>query len=342
MNIVVVGAGAWGTALAVKASAKHQVCLWVRNAQAAAEMQQTRSNEGYLPDVVLPVALRLQAVDVTRIEAGAAEDLRAADLIVIATPAAAVPECLRALGANPSMRPGTPVIWLSKGLVWQQEGGQAQLLHEVAAQLSPTLQIGALSGPSFAQEVAKGLPAALVAASPHAQVRAAMLAAFHDAHLRVYANVDLIGVELGGAVKNVLAIAAGVSDGLQLGLNARAALLTRGLAEMTRLGLAMGAKPETFMGLSGIGDLMLTATGNLSRNRRVGLALAKGQPLAAIVQSLGHVAEGVLAAPAVQARAQALGVAMPMVDSVNALLRAQASPISAMQGLMAREPGSEA
>jgi len=213
--------------------------------------------------------------------------------------------------------------------------------HEVQAQVAPDLLAGALSGPSFAQEVANGQPTALVAASGHAQVREALVSAFHSPTLRVYANDDLVGVEVGGAVKNVLAVATGLCDGLQLGLNARAALITRGLAEMTRLGTALGARTETFMGLSGLGDLVLTATGDLSRNRRVGQLLATGMTLAQAVDSLGHVAEGVYSARTVLQRAQHLGVDMPIVQAVVNLLDGRTRPAQAVAALMGRDAKPE-
>lgn len=186
-----------------------------------------------------------------------------------------------------------------------------------------------------------GQPTALVASSQHAVVRELLVNAFHSNTLRVYANEDIVGVEVGGAVKNVLAIATGLCDGLQLGLNARAALITRGLAEITRLGVALGARPETFMGLSGLGDLVLTATGDLSRNRKVGLALAQGRTLDEVVQSLGHVAEGVYCARTVVQRAQALGLEMPIAQCVVELLDGKLSPKQAVAVLMGREPVHE-
>jgi len=200
---------------------------------------------------------------------------------------------------------------------------------------------GVLSGPSFAQEVARGQPTALVAASAHERVRQALVAAFHSPSLRVYANDDIVGVEVGGAVKNVLAIATGLCDGLGLGLNARAALITRGLTEMTRLGVALGARGETFMGLSGLGDLVLTATGDLSRNRQVGLVMAHGQTLAQATGALGHVAEGVYSARTVVQRAACLGVDMPIAQAVVALLDGQMAPVQAVARLMGREPTAE-
>ena len=240
---------------------------------------------------------------------------------------------------------GVPLAWLCKGFEPARDTGAARpfglLPHEVQRQVAPELLAGALSGPSFAQEVARGQPTALVAASAHASVRDALVAAFHGATLRIYANDDLVGVEVGGAVKNVLAIATGLADGMNLGLNARAALITRGLAEMTRLGLALGARPETFMGLSGLGDLVLTATGDLSRNRQVGLQLAAGKTLEQAVQSLGHVAEGVYCARTVLQRARHLGVDMPITECVVALLDGQLKPVEAVAALMGRDPKGE-
>ena len=212
----------------------------------------------------------------------------------------------------------------------------------ISAQVCPgDLRFGVLSGPSFALEVARGQPTALVAASPYASVCDALVTAFHSNTLRVYANDDVIGVEVGGAVKNVLAIATGLCDGLNLGLNARAALLTRGLAEMTRLGVALGARPETLMGLSGLGDLILTATGDLSRNRQVGLLLAQGQSLAQAVASLGHVAEGVYSARTVSQRARSLGVDMPITQSVVDVLDGTISAKNAVAQLMGRDATQE-
>jgi glycerol-3-phosphate dehydrogenase (NAD(P)+) len=214
--------------------------------------------------------------------------------------------------------------------------GVGLLVHEIRAQVAPDLLTGVLSGPSFAREVAAGQPTALVAASEHAAVRAALVDAFHSDTLRVYASEDIVGVEVGGAVKNVLAIATGFCDGLKLGLNARAALITRGLAEMSRLGVALGAQNETFTGLSGLGDLVLTATGDLSRNRQVGLLLAQGQTLAQAVASLGHVAEGAYCARTVVQRAQALGIEMPISEAVVALLDGEVTPVQAVASLMER------
>jgi len=255
------------------------------------------------------------------------------DLVVLGSPMSALRGMLTQLA--PVLKDQVPVAWLCKGFEASQNGVGC-MAHEVRAQVAPQLRGGALSGPSFAQEVARGMPTALVAASPFADVRDAMVHGFHSPSLRVYANDDIVGVEVGGAVKNVLAIATGLCDGLQLGLNARAALITRGLAEITRLGVALGAKAETFMGLSGLGDLVLTATGDLSRNRKVGLALAQGMTLQQAVDSLGHVAEGVYCARTVVQRAKHLGVDMPIAQAVVALLDAEITSAQAVALLMGR------
>ena len=337
MNIAILGAGAWGTALAISAaqpgSGAHSVTLWARDAAQIAQMRSRRENARYLPGVALPSNLSL--VD-GPLEPGASW-LRDADLVVIATPMAALRDML--IGLN---RLSVPVAWLCKGFEAPRDPLAAGLLgHEIRAQVAPTLRTGVLSGPSFAQEVARAQPTALVAASEHAEVRDALVAAFHSPTLRVYANEDIVGVEVGGAVKNVLAIATGLCDGLNLGLNARAALVTRGLAEMTRLGMALGARADTFMGLSGLGDLVLTATGDLSRNRKVGQLLAQGLSLQQAVDSLGHVAEGVYSARTVVQRARALGVDMPISEGVVALLEGQRQPAQVVAALMGRDPKAE-
>lgn len=338
MNIVVIGAGAWGTALAASAAAQEgdfrQVSLWARDSRQAEEMRRHRANRRYLPGVTLPPTL---AITDGPIEPHAAL-WRDADLLVIATPMAGLRALLEQLKDHRS-----PVAWLCKGFEAAPDStASAGLLgHEIRAQLAPRLKAGVLSGPSFALEVARGQPTALVAASEHACVRDVLVAAFHSPTLRVYANDDIVGVEVGGAVKNVLAIATGLCDGLGLGLNARAALITRGLAEMTRLGLALGARAETFMGLSGLGDLVLTATGDLSRNRKVGQLLAEGMNLRQAVDSLGHVAEGVYTARMAVQRARQLGVDMPISEAVVALLEGRLKPAQAVATLMGRDPKQE-
>jgi glycerol-3-phosphate dehydrogenase (NAD(P)+) len=347
MSIAIVGAGAWGTALAVSAAARaqapHAVSLWARDAAQLKAMREQRVNQRYLPGIAFPPSLELRQWPGAQQGADSLQTLASASLVVLAGPMAALRSMLTQLRDCP-----VPVVWLCKG--FERTPGDAGtadaqapglMAHEVQAQVAPHLRAGVLSGPSFAQEVALGQPAALVAASMHDDVRAAMVDAFHGPTLRIYASDDIVGVEVGGAVKNVLAIATGLCDGLHLGLNARAALITRGLHEMTRLGVALGANPETFMGLSGLGDLVLTATGDLSRNRRVGLALASGQTLAQAVQSLGHVAEGVYCARTVVRRAASLGVEMPIAQAVDALLDGRLDPAQAVFELMSREARDE-
>ena len=344
MKIVVLGAGAWGTALAINAAsnvaAGHQVTLWARDAGLVKALQTNRTNTRYLPGIPLPDGLLLAGGggapgDLAEV-AEVADVVTGQDLVIIATPVSAARAMLQAL-----QHVSVPVAWLSKGFEAPVHASFGLMMHEIRAQVAINLRAGVLSGPSFAQEVARGQPTALVAASAHEAVRDALVAAFHGPTLRVYAASDIVGVEVGGAVKNVLAIATGLCDGLQLGLNARAALITRGLAEMTRLGVALGARTETFTGLSGLGDLVLTATGDLSRNRKVGQALAQGQTLQQAVASLGHVAEGVYCARTVVQRASGMGIEMPISEGVVALLDGRISPLEAVALLMGRNPTAE-
>ncbi len=329
MKLTVLGAGAWGTAVAASAAARHPTLLWARDPAQAAAMRADRRNARYLAEAELPAALDVSA----DFEAALAHASAAGDLIVVATPMAALESLLRRLPA------GLPagVLWLCKG--FQQSSGR--LGHELARELGAGPRVGVLSGPSFAVEVARGQPTALVAASADAALCRAAVEALHGDALRIYTSDDVVGVEVGGAVKNVLAIATGIADGLQLGLNARAALVTRGLAEMTRLGVALGARAETFMGLSGLGDLVLTATGDLSRNRTVGLLLARGLPLALILEQLGHVAEGVACAATVLDRAARCGVEMPIAAAVVDVLQGDATPVQALERLMGRSARAE-
>jgi glycerol-3-phosphate dehydrogenase (NAD(P)+) len=336
MNIVVLGAGAWGTALAISAvrpaQADRRVTLWARDAQQSTELQQHRENHRYLSGVAVPAAVQITTGP---LHSGSAV-LDGADLVIVATPMAALRDMLALLAGQ-----RLPVAWLCKGFEAPTTQATGLLGHEVRAQVAPDLRAGVLSGPSFALEVARGQPTALVAASEHAEVRDVLVAAFHSPTLRVYANDDIVGVEVGGAVKNVLAIATGIADGMALGMNARAALVTRGLAEMTRLGVALGARAETFTGLSGLGDLVLTTTGDLSRNRQVGLRLAQGLPLARVLAELGHVAEGVYSAATAQRRARDAGVEMPITDAVVRVLEGRATPAQALGQLMGRDARPE-
>lgn len=337
MHVGVLGGGAWGTALAIAAAGQqHEVRLWARDADQVARMRAARRNERYLSEVALPESLVVDE-DLHQVVQHARHGL-----LLLAVPMAGLRALLHELPA------AQPALWLCKGF----EQGSGALAHEIARVERPGVPCGVLSGPSFALEVARGQPTALVAASDDAALAQAAVDVFHGEALRVYTSGDVVGVEVGGAVKNVVALATGIVDGLAAGgampgglpppgLNARAALITRGLAEMTRLGAALGARAETFMGLSGLGDLVLTATGELSRNRRVGLRLAQGQTLAQALAALGHVAEGVYSAPTVLARARDAGVEMPITQAVVEVLEGRCAPGEAMLQLMARQSRAE-
>ncbi|MBU1224777.1 MAG: NAD(P)-dependent glycerol-3-phosphate dehydrogenase [Gammaproteobacteria bacterium] len=327
MKLSVLGAGAWGTALAASWAPHHDVTLWGRNPAELDAMRTGRVNARYLPGCPLPDTLQFNP------DFDAAVD--AADLLVIAVPTSGLRPTLAALATRTVL---PPLVWVCKGF----EPGGRKLPHQLIAELLPAhTQTGVLSGPSFAQEVAQGYPTALTLAS-HDSVLAQHLAeALSGQRLRIYAHDDVVGVEVGGALKNVMAIAAGICDGLKLGHNARAALITRGLAEMTRLGVQLGGRFETFMGLSGLGDLILTTTGDLSRNRQVGLRLARGQALDAILAELGHVAEGVTTAPEVAALAGELGVDMPITRAVCQVLFDGLPAAQAVDALLNREIKAE-
>ena len=326
MKVCILGAGAWGTSLAAALAASHEVTLYAREDGLPEAMQAARENLQFLPGITIP-----QSVTLTGDFARAIQS----DLIIAATSVAGLRPTLKQLRALGS---SVPVIWLCKGF----EAGTSKLPHQIAQdELGPGARYGALSGPSFAIEVARGLPVALTLASPDNAFATATAAQLHGGMIRIYSSNDIAGVEIGGAVKNVMAIATGISDGLGLGHNARAALITRGLAEMARLGVALGGKMETFMGLTGMGDLILTATGDLSRNRTVGLKLASAQKLDDVLGSLGHVAEGVYTARETLALAQKHGVDMPVTRAVCAVLFEGAKPRDAVASLLAREARSE-
>ena len=327
MKLAVIGAGAWGTALAVVLSANHRVSLWCRSPEEAVTVRSDRENKRYLPGVRLADEIRV----VDQVE-GAGEPF---ELALFAVPTAGLRAALRsareAMGAS-------GCVWACKGF----EKGTGKLPHEIASEeLSPATQCAVLSGPSFAADVARGLPTAVTLASRDEDFAVATARQLHTGRFRVYSSTDLIGVEVGGAVKNVIAIAAGICDGLRLGDSARAALVTRGLAEITRLGLKLGGRVETFMGLSGLGDLTLTCAGDLSRNRRVGLSLATGRSIADILSELGHVAEGVHTASEVLRMAQRLGVEMPITQSVVSVLDGTVSAAAAVDALLQRDPKAE-
>lgn len=322
-RIAVLGAGAWGTALAIALANGSGIRLWTRNPEHAARMRATRSNDRYLPGPLLPPGIEVTA-DLSEAIAGA-------QILIAAVPTSGFRTLLHQLRA---LNASQPLVWLCKGF----EAGSQKLPHQVLAEeWADPHNAGVLSGPSFAAEVARGLPAALTLAGPDATFSRRIAQELHRPRLRLYASEDVVGVEVGGAVKNVIAIASGISDGLGFGYNARAALITRGLAEMSRLGRAMGGRPETFMGLSGMGDLILTCTGDLSRNRQVGLRLAAGDGLEHILRSLEHVAEGVTSTHEVIALARRVGVEMPIAHAVQRILTQELPAREAVAELLNRE-----
>ena len=327
MKLAVLGAGAWGTAVAISLAARHQTTLWSRDPVQCAALRESRVNQKYLPGFSFPSVLGITP------DLGAA--LAGAELVLFAVPTGGLRPTLRRVKAL-----GTEIsaIWLCKGF----EPGHALLPHQVfAEELGDGGACGVLSGPSFAEEVARGLPTAVTLASSHSDFARAAALALHSPAFRVYSSDDLVGVEVAGAVKNVMAIAAGICDGLAYGHNARAALITRGLAEITRLGVAMGGRAETFMGLAGAGDLILTCTGDLSRNRRVGLRLAQGRALDDILAELGHVAEGVNTARELHRMADRLGIEMPVTRAVCRVLSDHTQARAAADALLQREPRAE-
>ena len=327
LNLTIVGAGAWGTALAIAFSARHRVTLWTRESDVTQAMLSERENKRFFPGHRLP--------DGVTIGTDFAASIAGAELLVVATPLIGFRSTLRLLRDTEQLK---PMIWVCKGL----EAESAKLPHQIVIEeLGEEAVYGALTGPSFAEEVAKGLPTAITLASNRADFSRQMAQELHSPRLRIYANDDLPGVEVGGAVKNVMAIAAGICDGLGFGHNARAALITRGLAEMARLGVALGGQPQTFMGLAGMGDLILTCTGDLSRNRQVGLALASGKSLSQILAELGHVAEGVSTAREVTRLAAQLDIEMPITEAVDAILHHDVPAMEAVEKLLNREPKQE-
>ena len=329
MNIGIFGAGAWGTAMAIALAERHDVLLWGRDESAMADAAAARENTAYLPGIALPARLRVTS----DFEAAVAHVVGADSLVIGATSVAG----LRPLAERLAGRIAN-FVWLCKGF----EEGSRKLPHQVVHEvLGDAIPVGALTGPSFAQEVAKGMPCALTIASTTPALCERTVAAAHGNNIRIYTSNDVTGAEVGGAVKNILAIATGIIDGMGLGLNARAALMTRGLAEITRLGVALGGHVETFMGLAGMGDLILTCTGDLSRNRKVGLGLAQGKKLEQIVAELGHVAEGVRCAQAVRALAAEIGVEMPIANAVAAVLFDGDSARDMVKTLLARDPRDE-
>ncbi|KAF1719495.1 NAD(P)H-dependent glycerol-3-phosphate dehydrogenase [Pseudoxanthomonas wuyuanensis] len=329
MKIAVLGAGSWGTALAaLMARHDHAVTLWGRDAAISAAIDQRHENTRYLPGIALPGNLRAT----TDLAAALAD----ADLVLVVVPSHAFTETLRTLAPLRPARAG--VAWATKGF----ETGSGRFLHEVAEDiLGPEVPLAVVTGPSFAKEVALNLPTAVTVHGNDAAFAQTVAEVMHGPTFRAYTGEDMVGAELGGAMKNVLAVATGVADGMQLGLNARAGLITRGLNEMLRLSAAIGAKPETLMGLAGLGDLVLTCTGDLSRNRRLGLALGRGQSLQDAVREIGQVVESVQTADEVMRQAERHGVDLPISSAVRSVLHGDLTPTDGLQQLLAREQKPE-
>lgn len=328
-TVAVLGAGSWGTALALALTRNGcRTRLWGHRPEHVECLARDRENRRYLPGVKLPAGLEPAS--------GLGDALGGARIALVAVPSQAFGATLQALA--PLLPADCGFAWATKGL----EHDSGRFLHEVVQQwLGDQRPAAVVSGPSFAREVAAGRPTALTVAATDGAHARAVAALLHGRNLRAYTSTDVVGVELGGALKNVLAIATGVSDGLGLGANSRSALITRGLAEMVRLGTAVGGRQETFMGLAGVGDLILTCTDDQSRNRRFGLALGRGQPAAAACSAIGQVVEGIATTAAVLALARRHGVELPITEQVDHVLRGLCTPRQAVEALLARDPRDE-
>lgn len=327
-GLAVLGAGSWGTALAALAARNGvPTRLWGRDAAALAAMSVSYRNQRYLPDLELPSGLAF--------EPDLARAVRGATIVLIVVPSHAFAEMLNEL--KPLLDPGASIAWATKGF----EPGTGRFLHELVAEKLPGRAAAVITGPSFAREVAAGMPSAVTVHSESESFAQQLAILLHAPNFRAYTGNDVLGAELGGAMKNVLAVATGVADGMKLGLNARAGLITRGMNEMLRLGVALGAKPETLMGLSGLGDLVLTCTGDLSRNRRLGLALGQGIGIHEAVAQIGQVVESVVTADEVVRLADKHGLDLPISKGVRAVLHGDVTPIEGLKALMAREQKPE-
>ena len=328
-SVAVLGAGSWGTALAALiARHGHRPILWGRDRDVVDAIDARHENPHYLPGIRLP--------DTLRATTDLATAMHGADLVLVVVPSHAFTETLRALAPHRPAHAG--VAWATKGF----EPGSGRFLHEVAAEvLGPEVPLAVVTGPSFAKEVAAGLPTALTVHSDDAAFAQAVANVLHGPTFRVYTGSDMRGAELGGAMKNVLAVATGAADGMNLGLNARTGLITRGLNEMLRLNAAIGGRAETLMGLAGLGDLVLTCTGELSRNRRLGLALGRGQSIADAVREIGQVVESIQTVDEVMRQAARHGIELPISSVVQSVLHGEMTPEQAMQRLLAREQKAE-
>lgn len=328
-KVAVLGAGSWGTALAALiARHGHPTVLWGRDADGVIAIDQQHENPRYLPGIPLPESLRATT--------DLADSLKEADLVLVVVPSHAFAETLRKLA--PHRPPHAGVAWATKGF----EPGSGRFLHEVAEEvLGEGVPLAVVTGPSFAKEVAMGLPTALTVHGSDPGFAQAVADALHGPAFRAYTGNDMLGAELGGAMKNVLAVATGVADGMKLGLNARAGLITRGLNEMLRLNHAIGGKAETLMGLAGLGDLVLTCTGDLSRNRRLGLALGRGQSIEDAVREIGQVVESVQTADEVMRQAERHGIELPISSAVQSVLHGEITPAEGLRLLLSREQKPE-
>jgi len=329
LRVGVLGAGSWGTALAsLCARSGHPTTLWGRNAADMTAMAAQRRNLRYLPDIELPSALSYSA--------DLATTVAAAELLLVVVPSHAFPQVLAELAEF--RQPAAGVAWATKGF----ELGSGRFLHEVAeATLGPHVPLAVVTGPSFAREVTLGLPTAVTVHSESADFAQQVADLLHGPTFRAYTGNDVIGAELGGAMKNVLAVATGVADGMSLGLNARAGLITRGLNEMLRLNVALGGRAETLMGLAGLGDLVLTCTGDLSRNRRLGLALGRGQSISEAVAEIGQAVESIQTADEVMRLAARHDVELPISELVTRVLHEEITPQEGLRLLLAREQKAE-
>lgn len=323
------GAGSWGTALALQLDRSGCKCiLWDRDTENILKIRELRRNERYLPGIEVPLSIQIETDMLTAVQA--------ADHVLMVTPSHAFATIIREI--REVLKPGQGIAWGCKGF----EPGSGRLLHEVAQELLPQdTPLAIVTGPSFAKEVARNLPTAVTVAGSDSQFTNTVAMALHGGRFRAYNSHDMVGAELGGAVKNVMAVATGICDGMELGNNARAALITRGLAEMMRLGAALNAKPETLMGLAGAGDLILTCTGDLSRNRQLGLKLGKGKSLQQALEEIGQVVEGVNASAEVQRLAIEYGVNMPITEQVNGIIHKGWNPEEGVARLLAREQKAE-
>lgn len=327
-TLAVLGAGSWGTALAAL-TARNGVPtrLWGRDAAALAAMAESGQNRRYLPDIQLPAELHY--------ESDLAAAVRGAGIVLVVVPSHAFASMLDELA--PLLDAGAGVAWATKGF----EPGTGRFLHELVDEKLPGRAAAVITGPSFAKEVALGLPSAVTVHSDDEAFAQQLASMLHAPNFRAYSGGDVLGAELGGAMKNVLAVATGVADGMDLGLNARAGLITRGMNEMLRLGVALGARPETLMGLSGLGDLVLTCTGDLSRNRRLGLALGRGIAIDEAVRQIGQVVESVVTADEVARLAAKHGLDLPISGGVRAVLHGEVTPVEGVRALMSREQKPE-